>query len=422
MSASTSSVGARALNLVLTQSAWTHRRVDSLAFLPNGESHRRISWDFTVPDQLVIVVGKDRMAVPLATMAKRSLKRLDVRDASDAALPLWNSQNNAELAQRMLVAGLESATGLPPDSGLRTRLRLLTLAANADSAARELEDLDTWLREHGSEPDQHALLGGLARTFADAFLFVVEVPRAWAGTRTTVKVSYDDDRARAPRPIWESVRALGVPELAGCSTLDIEAQGWADAASWHLEVHAPEGVRVRRLHVEVWSADTEDLRHEVDDGPDVATAHVAGQAIGRRDRAAAAASFSAARHGLLNHVTLGAVTALVLLMVATQAAEPLATRLSSRQGGTSLAAAALAAPAFLMALISRGPEHELVARVLFAPRTASFVSAILLAAAGVLMLWTPPFDVLSRGLLLITLAQGAVVAWLARIRAVPASG
>jgi hypothetical protein len=99
--------GAKALELVLAQAEWTHRRVESLAFEANGETRRRVSWDFTVPAELTIQSSGDRVAIPLATLRKVPLKRLDVRDAAGQAIPVWGTQENSQLA----VAALQAAVG-----------------------------------------------------------------------------------------------------------------------------------------------------------------------------------------------------------------------------------------------------------------------------------------------------------------------
>lgn len=59
--------GAKALRLLVDQPRWTHRRVESLAFLPNGEARRRVSWDYTLPSELAISVTDRRVALPIAS-------------------------------------------------------------------------------------------------------------------------------------------------------------------------------------------------------------------------------------------------------------------------------------------------------------------------------------------------------------------
>ena len=400
--------GAKALRLLTDQPAWTHRRVESLAFLPSGEARRRVSWDYTMPGELAIAVSERRVAVPIATLKKRPLKRLDVRDGSGAAVSVWGTADNGRLAEEALASGYEAFTGSAPDNPANDAIRAIVYASSLAEVAGSIDDL-VQQKGSGDEADLGIAFRAVAETLADNFLLVVEMPVESIGERTLVKASYDDSREFTPG-------AGGV--FTAREVITIDGQGWNEAGSWHLEVHAPDGVMIERLWFESWDAESLEIRDFQEEAMAVSTAHVTSTHLPRDLTSSARATLRPANPGLLNQVTIGAAIAFVLLLIARVNAEQLSNLiLGSGQSGP-LAALAFSMPAFFLALLARGSEHELVSRVLAAPRLASFASASILWTAGVCFLWRLSASDLGDWLAGLTVAQLTVTGWLVSMRIV----
>jgi hypothetical protein len=154
--ASRRSDGQKAVTLMLTQSAWTHRRAETTSLEPHGETRQRISWDFTVDPSLTIKASGERIAVPLATLVKQPLKRLDVTDASGGSLSIWGREDNGRLAVEALESGLIGILRRGVSEQERAILRDIVFAADYESAAPSLQALDV----PGHEVGYRRLVGG----------------------------------------------------------------------------------------------------------------------------------------------------------------------------------------------------------------------------------------------------------------------
>lgn len=411
--------GAKALRLILGQPTWTFRRVESIAFLSSGESRRHVSWDFRVPEDLVIRAGPNRVAVPIATFAKRALRRLDVRDRSGGALSVWGREQNGELACELLSSGVRVLRRRDLTAVEAQSVRDIVFAVDRRRAAPALRELFRGLRTCGPRRRQRRDLiktvRALAESLADGFLVVVELPEDAVGTRTLIKASFDDTR------ITRSRRALD--RLRGRTTIDIEGRGWREAASWHLEVHAPDGLSIVKLKYDIWDDRTDHLRKSGLDelGGTDSTAHVTGRTVPPGHGSAAQVRFAPTSPGLLNQVTVGVIFALTVLLVANLQSGNIYDRLGDVGRAGPLAAVAFSLPAFLLALLSRGQEHLLVSRVLMAPRLVSFLSALCLWSAGVMMVWRPTEQSLATGFGVLAASQAVLLMWLGVIRTVGAT-
>jgi len=403
--------GAKGLWLLLDQPAWTYRRVESLSFLPSGETRRRISWDFAVPHNLAIAAGPGRVAVPIATLDKRPLKRLDVRDRSGGALPVWGREQNGHLAADVLLAGLETLQAEGLSAATRETVRDVVFARSRHAVDKQFSVLFEGIAaEDERTRDLAEAVRGVAETLADGFLLVVELPEDAVGLRSIVKVSYDDDRLTASESKGDA--------FTGRSTIPVEVRGWVEAQSWHLEVHAPDGLNVEKLGYEIWDSKSLDVLSADSDGGQASTAHITGAAISWGYEFAAEVRLTPTTPGLLNQVTLGVMFALALLVVGSLASEDIAERLTEPGRGTSLATVAFSIPAFLLALLSRSREHHLVSRVLMTPRLISFASALTLWAAGLMLAWTADAGDIRLGLGLLAATQLGLLIWAYSLRPV----
>jgi hypothetical protein len=255
-------------------------------------------------------------------------------------------------------------------------------------------------------------MAALVKSLAEGFLLVVEVPSSWVGGRTVIKVSYDDDR------VTTSLNRLD--PWVGRASLAVDARGSAGASSWHLELHAPPNLTISRLRAAIWDSAAEQVVHASDATPSDSTVHTNGRFEHLWWQAQAQVRFAPTAAGLVNQVTLGVVLSLCLLLGSSMAAGPLAHRLSADGGSSTLAGLVFSFPALFMALLARSSEHQLVSRVLMAPRLASFASALALWCAGVLVAWNPSQHSLASGLGMLATVQAAILFWLGLIR--PVSG
>lgn len=96
--------------LVLSHQSWVRRRVESVQFLPGGETRHRISFDLAIPEELTISgqeisasENSSLIAVPLTYMRKGALVDLDISGADGSALPSVGAEENG----RITVAALQ---------------------------------------------------------------------------------------------------------------------------------------------------------------------------------------------------------------------------------------------------------------------------------------------------------------------------
>jgi len=97
-------LGERAAALVLNHHRWVKRRVESVQFLPEGQTRHHISFDLTIPDRLIILgheiesSGDDQhVAIPLTYMKKGPLVDLDIIAADGSTLSSVNKEENGRI-------------------------------------------------------------------------------------------------------------------------------------------------------------------------------------------------------------------------------------------------------------------------------------------------------------------------------------
>jgi hypothetical protein len=369
--------GRKALELISTQQEWTHRRVETYSLEEHGETRQRISWDFTIDQSLAIPASRGRTAVPLATMRKQSLKRLDVTDASGAALSVWGRDDNGGLAQAALTSYLTGLLGRDLTDREGLTLHRIVFATDAEAAYPELQRLSRTLSEAG---DGGASLMAIASDLAANFLLVVEVPNDCVGSRSLVKLQHEGDIGQG-----EQFNAL-----ATVHGYRFEGAAWSSVASWHVEIHATPGLAIAGLTARV--SDTDDrgelVTREVLISPATGpTAHISGEKTPLGSLSFADLELRPAAGGLVNQTVTGAIVASLLLGAGCIWTDRLFEAIQEADRAAAVAAVMLAVPAVLIAFVARGPEHPLVSRLLLAPRLVNFaVATVLLATAAALVL------------------------------------
>ncbi|MGY2873454.1 hypothetical protein ACVW00_000644 [Marmoricola sp. URHA0025 HA25] len=403
--------GRKVLELLINQRDWTHRRVETVSFLDTGETRRRVSWDFTVPSRLAVRVGIDRVAVPLATLAKEPLRRVDVSDAAGAAVSVWGTEDNGRLAVQALGSVVSGLLGRELKSGEADLIAGVVFARSAAGAHGHLVQLRSLLASV-ADRDATAAALALAEDLAANFLFVVELPKEVIERRSLVKLTYE-------RPLDGSSNLLSTKH----ETV-IKGGSWTTSTrSWHLEVQAPPGLAVSQLMFAAWDADEKVIDQGTSDSQGH-TGHITGKATGHETDVEATLELLPAREGLINQVVAGAFVAFLLLVAGVIFSEEVfkATRDPNQAG--SVAAVTLAIPAFLIALLARSREHPLVSRLLLAPRVNSVITALLLLSTAAALVFELPLCQLRWTLMALGLLQAMTLTWAIVIRhkSVGASG
>lgn len=371
--------GRKALELLLTQSDWTHRRAETMSLEAHGETRQRISWDFTLPKELAIDASKGRVAVPLATLRKEPLKRLDVTDASGAAIPIWGTDDNGALATEALVSGLSGVLGRPPSKREHGALRSIVFGTRPEHYQPSLRVIRDALTRADRIAEGTPLMA-VAEDLAQNFILFAELPAETAGARTLVKMQYEGDVNGDGEP----ATAYTVVHRAW-----FDGAAWSSTRSWHVEVHAPPGLAIHALTASRWDADDDDIK-PLGVSPVLGhTAHVAGHTTPLGSLSWFELELRPARSGLVSQTLFGALATGLLLAGGVVFDGPLYEATKDPNRASAVVAVMLAVPAFLLALQSRGQEHGLVSRLLLVPRMVNLaVAIVLLFAAGALVLGT----------------------------------
>src|SRR3954468_5995063 len=95
--------------LLTRQSAWRHRRVETITVLSHEQARRAVSVGFTVPlehrDDVRLADGQ--WIVPLALLEKRPLVHFDLFDEDLAAIPLLRSDEARSVVRELLYVVLD---------------------------------------------------------------------------------------------------------------------------------------------------------------------------------------------------------------------------------------------------------------------------------------------------------------------------
>jgi hypothetical protein len=179
---------------------WVVRRVENIEFVDDRTVRRRVSVDYTVPSDAVVLRRADGTAVrvlPLAMMRRKSMTNFDFRDHDGRPMPLLGLRENQALTLAVVRAWAvtlleENGTPVPSWPALPGDLGPLL----DDVIAGDQDEL-TAAYEHIMDPDRtppaHAderLIVILERLATNFVLFATE-PAA-PGTRRVVKWSYDE--------------------------------------------------------------------------------------------------------------------------------------------------------------------------------------------------------------------------------------
>lgn len=244
------------LDLISDWHRWVHRRVESFRLADPVAVERHVSVDFTLTEDVKAPLGERRKrrvyCVPLGMLRKRKLRRFDLRDEADRAVPLMTAGKNGAIAAGVLLHASDTFAHPPSSASSIPRAVWESLWAIAnlppEEATRHWEDLGR-PRDRSDAPEREwrealvtnrefmALASDLARNF------LVLVPlESHPDERRILKFAYEETQpdvdpllAQLAHAVKEAVpgwlkrrhvgAASGSPELseAGAGLIRIEA-------------------------------------------------------------------------------------------------------------------------------------------------------------------------------------------------------
>ena len=194
------------LGLVFDRPTWIHRRVETISFLSDDSTKRRVSYDFTLPPQAKKFVKGQRIGVPIDIMRKEILGSLSVTDASGKALSIWGTDQNGALGVEVLeslVSGLMSRNLTDHE---RKLISEIVFNKSELGSPNQVSELSKILEKAPNKLERDIIAAkGFVQALALNFIFIVEVPVDFIGVRNLIKLSYDmgmdDERASKTLPI-----------------------------------------------------------------------------------------------------------------------------------------------------------------------------------------------------------------------------
>ncbi|MDA0183594.1 hypothetical protein OJ997_25015 [Solirubrobacter phytolaccae] len=211
--------------LLTRQAAWRHRRVETIEVLSHEQVRRSVSVDFTVPREhrAELALGDGQWVVPLAVLDKRKLVHFDLLGEDGYALPLMRSDEVQLIARELLYMVLDiDLEGAELDVDMDDLIERVLAAGPDDGPV-----MNARVAEVAARAPEFA---ALATTLTSGFLLcavLTDVSR-----RRVVKFAYDE-------PLGHPDRFSHFYGTQGCS----------EAASYHVELAVPDGMRARSADI-----------------------------------------------------------------------------------------------------------------------------------------------------------------------------
>lgn len=244
-------IGLMTAGLLFPWNRWVHRRVERLHFCDEDAIHHDVSVDFTLPHWFHRLrktkPGEARRhLVPLGFLSKGALVNFSLRDEADASLPLLTTPQNAQVAEALLLMLAKRALGQAPQDPIACDIRSLVkeppLQAR-ETFARLLEEPDKASAERSklsNDPTFHET----ASLFVDEFL-ALSMIEIKTQQRRIIHLSYDTSFWQNKTSFWSNPLASIRGHLSMAAgrprTTLIAVPSVSEAASYHLEVEAPDG-------------------------------------------------------------------------------------------------------------------------------------------------------------------------------------
>lgn len=394
---------------------WIRRHVETVALRTENAARRRLTIDVVLPPAPEASHpwrdGARLFYLPLTTLAKRPARtNLDLCDESGQSLPVLNRRENATITSVALRRAVERLVGGQVSPELNRSLRELARTPSADAEIAMAYAITILQHEWPAVIDSRAY-----EAFQELLIHLSANWVLWTGAvgvpreRRVFKLGYDialpQPRIPRQRPHSELITVITrtgeseyeredpgdrnergnlrrfanrVTNPLGLTSFDVivERPYIRAAASYHLQVRAPDGVEARRVRLFARLRDP--------DGREIApvavakgdTAHMYFSGLRVDTPGDASISFRVEARGLLSYsvVTTALITAMLLLYAR------YADELEAQPEVPG--AALLIVPALLVSFGLRPGEHPVVARLLSGVRIVVLASGTLAVAAA----------------------------------------
>lgn len=453
------SAAGRACSLMLADTSWLHREVDSVRIASNGDTRRHVSMDLTVPasspmwplvrydpgprtkarlftnrlgSALCAPDAREYRALPIGFLRKSAIQRLNVSE-SGTPLPVLTSRQNGELSVLFLNSLLDELSfyfeGAPSALvELRELAMEVVMHPGAETSTTDSSDSsfsaqkrvgEVLGRARLCEMSLSSLLGdesflrlvAYLNLLRDSFMFAVVIPSSWIDTRRVVKYSLDQPMNLSRGRSWKRI----------FSPLEINytPSNVFHDSGYHFELELPDDLRVRSVRVDGQPRDLSDVRNRLhlawprsiadkESGIDSLVSVATGSKLVQLE--------VTAQHQGLRSFSMHACW-VVAVFFATAFAEMFLDRIVRGDFVTPTPAASviLVGPALMLSWMAREPEHPIVAFAMFSLRAALllctfmlFYAALLLAVPVVDNIWTASWIGLSAFSIVLLIGR---VAW-----------
>lgn len=241
------------------RTGWIRRRKETADLISESLLRHTLSLDFTTAELPVTDLGDTSIAfVPVTLLRKEpgSFTRFDFVDESGRSIPVADRDRNATVSAGVLAEAARRTLNRPITSTLGAELALIArsdkdLALAIVTGAYEspegpiTQDPDAQVRQ---ELWTNARFRWLLRTLARSSVLVAALPLD-NRPRRIIKLSYDEsiqDVTALRRDRWKA-RAKAIAHRFGWLGYQLAVYSpFIGAASYHFELHAPEGMQLLR--------------------------------------------------------------------------------------------------------------------------------------------------------------------------------
>lgn len=369
-------VGAHLVAAIVNWPDWCHRKVESFDLLQGRRGRRRVSIDCSPRSITWTEPGSSfpGALVPLTYMTKATLRDFDVRDDQGAPVPILGSEANGLLAASAIAFLLSIQHGEAEAAERWSDICRVTFGTGdeAEAAAGELI--------MAVNPD--VVTAALIRDLARNFLLVAVIPPASGDKRQILKYSYHWETKDPGSSGWTDGlwAGLGFTSFA----VELEMNALDSARSYHLECSAPSGLLCDRVELPLDSSGSR---------PIDAQRTPVGHAHGRygweeaKNPTDASVSFVIDPSGLPLRVIWSAVAVTLIFASLLLVPNAYSALTLSVDAATALL---LFVPALLIALGAKGPENDIVSRLLRTLRSMAYALSLLLYVAGAVLVVKAP--------------------------------
>jgi hypothetical protein len=331
-----------------------------------------------------------RIAVPITLLRKNTLAHFNLADEGSNAVPLLSGPQVGALAEMALLATAELALENTVDCSVASDIKHLAWDRRAgEDEERRRSPSDTFKRLFSQDrPAADARLKlredpiflSLAKDFDANFIAAVLLTIA-SGDRRVIHFAYDEEIGKHEYSVQTTKELFG-GRLSRRVVVFASAAG--DAASFHMEAEAPEGLRISSrvtLTQAQGDASQREVKTRLEKSGSYRRVHIHCNDVQASDRLAVVLRIGPRSSTIVRGATF--TSGLTLLAV-------IAARLQlhniHKHGAAGAAAVLLVIPTILSIWVARSQEHPATTQLLWPVRIVASAPAVFgLTAAGVLV-------------------------------------